>query len=66
VAEIYCSNDPGQWGQAVAKARWRNSGEVQSLKFARPVKARYLRLVATREQRGQAFAAIAELDIVTQ
>jgi hypothetical protein len=65
-AEIYCSNDPAHWGSIVARAKWRNSGEVQSLKFARSIQARYLKLVATREQRGQPFASIAELDILTE
>lgn len=63
-AEIYCSNDLADWGQAAARAEWRNSTDVQSVKFVRPVPARYLKLVATREQGGQPFAAIAELDIV--
>jgi hypothetical protein len=65
-AEIYCSSDPAHWGPPIAKAKWRNSADAQSLKFTRSVKARYLKLVATREQRGQPFIAIAELDILSQ
>jgi hypothetical protein len=65
-AEIYCSSDPAHWGQPMAKAKWRNSADAQTLKFSRPTKARYLKLVATREQSGQPFVAIAELDILTE
>jgi hypothetical protein len=65
-AEIYCSDDLAHWGQALAKAKWRNSADRQTTKFSRSTKARYLKLVATREQRGQPFAAIAELDILTE
>ena len=65
-AEIYCSSDLARWGQPVANAKWRDSADVQSLIFPRPIKARYLKLVATREQRGQPFLAIAELDIIAE
>ena len=65
-AEIYCSNDPIHWGQAVVKATWRNSADAQSVKFSRPTKAHYLKLVATREHHNQPFIAIAEFDILTE
>jgi hypothetical protein len=65
-AKIYCGNSPDVWGEAVTKAKWRNSSEVQTVKFSQPVKARYLKLVPTREQNNQPFVAVAELDIIVE
>jgi hypothetical protein len=63
-AEIFAGNDPKKWGTPVAKVTWSDSSDLQTLQFAQPVKARYLKLVALSEIRGQAFAALAELDII--
>jgi len=63
-AEIYCGDSSSNWGKAVAKAQWRDSAGMQSVTFPRPVKARFLKIVAKREQHGQPFAAVAELDIL--
>jgi hypothetical protein len=64
-AEVYCSADPNSWGSPVAKVTWPNSGQLQTLNFDHPVKARYLKLVARSEVSGAPFSSIAELDIVT-
>jgi hypothetical protein len=63
-AEIFCSNNPKVWGAPVAKVTWPNTADRQTVLFPQPVKARYLKLVACSEVRGQAFAGAAELDII--
>ena len=65
-AEIYCSSSTSDWGQPVATAEWRDFAGVQRVIFPRPVKARFLKIVAKREQHGQPFVAVAELDILTE
>jgi beta-galactosidase len=63
-AEISCSNEPKKWGAPVAKVAWPNTAGRQTVRFEKPVTARYLKLVPKSEVRGQPFAAIAELDIL--
>ncbi|MGA2864720.1 MAG: discoidin domain-containing protein [Verrucomicrobiota bacterium] len=63
--EVFCSNAPKAWSAPAAKAQWPNSDQLQALKFAPPVKARYLKVVAKSEVNGNPFASIAELDILT-
>ena len=61
--EIYLSDDPKVWGNAVAKGSFRRNAAEQAIRLAKPVKARYLKFVAVNEQSGQAFATVAELDV---
>ncbi|MFA6561871.1 MAG: discoidin domain-containing protein [Verrucomicrobiia bacterium] len=63
-AEIYCSNEPKKWSAPVAIAKWGDTADRQTIRFAKPVTARYLKLVPKSEVRGQPFAAVAELDII--
>jgi hypothetical protein len=62
--EIYASQEPGQWGEPVAKGQWPNNTAWQEVRFARPVSARYVKIVALSEVRGQAHTAIAELEVL--
>ncbi len=64
--ERTCASAPARWGAAAAKVKWPNTTELQRVEFPAPIRARYLKLVATREQRGQPFAGIAELDIIVE
>jgi hypothetical protein len=64
-AEIYCSQAPNSWAEPVAKAKWPNSGKLQTLVFQPPVRARYLKVVARSEVGGNPFVSIAELDVMT-
>jgi hypothetical protein len=64
--EVFCSNDPKSWPAPAATARWPNTGALQIVTFAQPVKARYLKLEAKSEVNGNPFASIAEVDIVTE
>jgi len=63
-AEVFVNNDPKSWGVPVARAKWRDTGELQTVAFPQPVRARYLRLVVKSEVNRNAFAAIAELDVI--
>jgi beta-galactosidase len=65
-AEVFVGNDPKSWGTPMAQARWRNSGELQTIAFPQPVSARYLKLVAKSEVNRNAFAAVAELDVLLE
>ncbi len=65
-AEVFVSNDPKSWGVPVARTKWPNAGELQTVAFPQPVSARYLKLVVKSEVNRNAFAAVAELDVVLE
>ncbi len=46
-----------------AKDRFRRDAEEETIRLSQPVKARYLKFVASSEQSGQPFATVAELDV---
>jgi len=62
--EFYVSGDGQQWGSAVSKGRFPNSGRLQTVKFEKPVTGRYIRLVTLNEWSGQYYTTIAELDVM--
>jgi len=64
--EIYVSTDGNQWGQAVAAGTWPNDAALKTVRFDRPQTARFVKLVALREVRGQPYASVAEIDILTE
>jgi hypothetical protein len=61
---IYVSNDRQSWGEPVGAGRWPDGRTKQIVRFEKPLTARFLKLVATSEVGGNAFAAVAELDLV--
>jgi hypothetical protein len=64
-ARIFASNSASEWGAPLAECRGQNTRELQSVRFPQLVRARFLRLEVTAEVNGQAFAALAELEVVT-
>lgn len=64
--EVYAGNDAKNFGEAVAKGKWKNSEDQQTVMFKTPAKGRYLKLVARSEVQGKPFAAIAELDVILE
>lgn len=62
--EIYVSQDGKQWGQPVAKGTFANSTAAKTVRFDKPVKARYMRFRALSEQNGNDFASGAEFSIL--
>ncbi len=65
-AEIYCGGDPAAWGQPVAAVSWTNTSERQTVQFSQIVRGRYLRLLVKSEVNGNPFAAVADLDVITE
>jgi hypothetical protein len=59
--EVYTSQDPKKWDAPAGTARWQPGKSLQTLRFARPVTARYLKFLIPKPQ---TIAAVAELDIL--
>ena len=53
-------------GSRVARAKWPNTAELQTLRFPRPVTARTLRLRINSEVNGNPFVSVAELDVLVK
>ncbi|MHB8955046.1 MAG: discoidin domain-containing protein [Pirellulaceae bacterium] len=62
--EIYASQDGRAWGPALARGEWPDTTERQTANFERPLRARYIKLVALSEVRGSSFASAAEIDVL--
>jgi len=64
--EVYVSDDPAVWGQAVAKGTFAKGKKEQKVLFAKPTAGRYVRLVALKGFDGKPYAAIAELGVIRE
>jgi len=62
--EFYVSDDPCDWGSAVASGRFMSSKMVRTVLF-NAKRGRYIRLVATSEINGEAWTTIAELNLLS-
>ena len=62
--EFYLSADGKHWGEPVAKGACKGKDKAETVKLAKPVPGRYLKLVALSEATGQKYASVAELDVV--
>ena len=63
--EVCVGNDPSDLAAAAVTGRWGDETGRQRVLFDRPLTARFLRLVANSEVNGNFFAAVAELDLIT-
>lgn len=63
---IQVSSDGKNWGDPIHKGSFDRSSKEQKVIFDKPVKGRYIRFTALSEQRGQDFAAAAELTILAE
>ncbi|AZQ63824.1 hypothetical protein EI427_16800 [Flammeovirga pectinis] len=61
--EVYVSDDPNNWGTAVASGSWPNTSELQIVTFS-PKRGRYYKLSALSEVNGGNDAAIAEINAI--
>jgi hypothetical protein len=61
--EVYVSKDGASWGEAVASGTWPGGPAKRTVNIKSPVPARYVKLVAKSEVKGNAFAAVAELEV---
>ncbi len=64
--EVSVSADGKQFGTPVAKGTFVKSTEWNIIQFSAPVKARYVKVRALSEVRGQPWSSIAELQIVSE
>ncbi len=62
--ELYVSRDGQEWGLAVATGRLKNVAEQQVINLPKITSARYVRLVALSEVKGNIWTSIAELGVV--
>ena len=62
---VFASADGRNWGTPVAAGAFKRSAQLQTVKFAQTVEARYLKLVAKSSHDPTApFASLAELDLI--
>jgi hypothetical protein len=64
--EIYLSADGKDWGPAAATGTWPNNATLKTVRFEQPQDARFIKLVALSEVRGQPFASAAEVGILVE
>ena len=65
-AKVFCSDNPQQWSEPLAAAKFKSSDQPQTLEFPRPTTARYIKLVIQSTAAAGSAAALAELDVVTE
>ena len=62
--EVYLSKDAKTWNSPVAKGSFSRDADAETVRLAKPVRARYLKFVALSEQNGHAYASVAELEAI--
>jgi len=62
--EVFVSEDGKSWGEPVARGRFENRDGGQDVRFASPVTARFLKLVALSEVNGKPYASVAGLELI--
>ncbi len=62
--EVYVSDNPSEWGDAVAEGTFANDERRQEVRFDSPVQGRFVRLVSQSEWSRAHYASIAELDVM--
>jgi hypothetical protein len=63
-AEGRAPSEGQSWGTPAARGTFPNDAAEQEVLFKRTQPARFIRLVALSEVKGQAFASVAELDVI--
>ncbi|MHB8899609.1 MAG: discoidin domain-containing protein [Thermoguttaceae bacterium] len=61
---VFVSADGKQWNEPVASGTWPNDGQLKTVQLPAPQKARYVKLEARSEVRGQKFASAAEIGLL--
>ena len=62
--EFYTGNDGKNWHKPVSKGKWRNTTSLQTVRFDKPIVARYIRLVSLSGVTGEYYTSVAEIDII--
>lgn len=63
--ELYTRRDGQDWLR-VAAGRWPNDADLKTIRFEQAIAARYLKLVALSEVRGNGFTSVAEIDLLLE
>ena len=63
---IQISNDRENWSEPVVKGTFENNSKLQTVLFAKPVKARYVRFNGLSSQNGQDFGSGAEFELIKE
>jgi hypothetical protein len=63
---IYASDDPARWGEPVATGQWADGTKPQTVRFAKPLAARFVKIEALSEVKGRPFASAAEIDVLAE
>lgn len=64
--EIYSSNDGKEWTGPIATGIWPNDSKLKTVRFEKPVKTGFVKLIALSEVRGQVFTSAAEICVITE
>ena len=60
---FYVSNDPKNWGNAVASGTFANSATEKTVKLNTPATGQFIRLVALNEVNGNPWTSVAEINV---
>lgn len=63
---LHLSLDGKNWGEPVAKGRFKKGKDIQRVMFDSPVKARYIRFTGLNSQNGADFAGGAEFTVIAE
>jgi hypothetical protein len=63
---VYASQDGSNWGEPVARGTFPANDRLQTVKFASPVTARFVKLVALSGHGSGSWASLAEFNVVEQ
>jgi hypothetical protein len=61
--QVFCGDNPKQWGAVAAAGKFKSSDQPQTVDFPHPATARYVKMVI--QSATSSPAALAELDVVT-
>ena len=64
--ELYLTAVGREWGRPVALGEWPNDATLKTIRLDQAVEARFVKLVALSEVRGQPFASVAEVDVILE
>ncbi len=62
--EVYVSRDGKSWAAPAATGKFPNNAQLQTVRFAKAVTGRYIKVVALSEVGGNAWTSLAELDVM--
>ena len=61
---IYVGSDGKKWGEPVKKGHFANTGELQTVEFARPMVGRFVKFEAISSFEKKPYASMAEIEVI--